>query len=91
MFDPPPTDAEKKAIAHVAEQIRKDIDAEIIKMILGKPLIHDAVLVGLTDAQGIEEMKAEGFVPLGWTDEELHYGSTKEDRQAGGSEDEAKG
>lgn len=90
MFDPDPTEAEQKAIARIAETIREQIDAEILA-ILAKPLIHDVILVGLTDDQGIKEMKAEGFVPLGWTDEEIHYGTTKEDRQAGGSEDQAEG
>jgi hypothetical protein len=90
LFDPDPTEAEQKAIARIAETIREQIDAEILA-ILAKPLIHDVILVGLTDDQGIKEMKAEGFVPLGWTDEEIHYGTTKEDRQAGGSEDQAEG
>jgi hypothetical protein len=69
-----------------------------IDEILKKPLIADVILVGLTDAQGIKEMKEEGFVPLGWDgdaviEEELHHGTKEdhEDRQAGGSEDETQG
>jgi hypothetical protein len=60
-----------------------------IDEILKKPLIADVILVGLTSEEGIREMKDEGFVPLGW--EASDYGTTKEDRQAGGSEDEAEG
>lgn len=70
-----------------------------IDEILKKPVISDVILVGLTDKQGIREMKEEGFVPLGWDgdaviEEERLYHGTKEDhedRQAGGSENETQG
>lgn len=73
-----------------------------VEAILAKPTISDVVLVGLTDEQGIREMKDEGFVPLGWDPsdgaepldiEALYHGTEEnhEDRQAGGSEDETQG
>lgn len=70
-----------------------------IDEILKKPVIADVILVGLTDEQGIREMKEEGFVPLGWDgdavieEERLYHGTEEdhEDRQAGGSEDETQG
>lgn len=71
---------------------------DAVTQALQKPVIADVILVGVTDAQGIREMKEEGFVPLGWDgdaviDEELHHGTEEdhEDRQAGGSEDETQG
>ena len=77
-----------------------------IEDILKQPVIHDAILIGVTDPEGIKEMKDEGFVPLGWDVtplssheqfmkdlEVLHYGTEEdhEDRQTGGSEDETQG
>lgn len=89
----------------------KDVELEKLKTIkalsgieeiLKKPLVHDAILIGLTDEQGINEMKAEGFVPLGWDpadgaeplDIEKLYHDIEEndkDRKASGSEDQAEG
>ena len=71
---------------------------DAVQQALAKPVIADVILVGVTDAEGIRQMKEEGFVPLGWDgdaviDEELHHGTKEdhEDRQAGGSEDETQG
>lgn len=74
-----------------------------VEAILSQPTISDVILVGVTDEQGIREMKDEGFVPLGWDPavgaepldiEALYHGTEEdnhEDRQAGGSEDETQG
>jgi hypothetical protein len=71
-----------------------------VEAILAKPTIADVILVGVTSEEGIREMKEEGFVPLGWDgdaaieEERLYHGTREEDhedRQAGGSEDEAQG
>jgi hypothetical protein len=83
----------------LVEMLRKSIPmtlAESIDEILKKPVIADVILVGVTDAEGIQQMKEEGFVPLGLDgdaviEEELHHGTESKDRQAGGSEDQAQG
>ena len=74
-----------------------------VEALLAKPTLSDVILVGVTDEEGIREMKDEGFVPLGWDPadgvepldiEALYHGIEEdhhEDRQAGGSEDQAEG